>query len=59
MSLYEVGGSGLERQPVAAFKALGLYERADLQRLLREEISPLGDDLLVVAEECGVPGRAA
>lgn len=53
MPLYEVGALGLERQPVAGFKDLGLYERADLQRLLRDDISPLGDDLLVVAEEYG------
>lgn len=53
MPLYEVGATGLEPRPVAAFKDLGLYERTDLQRLLRDDISPLGDDLLVVAEEYG------
>lgn len=53
MPLYEVGSEGLKQQPVAGFAALGLYERADLQRLLRNDISPLGDDLLVIAEEFG------
>jgi hypothetical protein len=53
MPIYKLGEAGLEPQPVAEFKALGLYERADLQRLLRDDISPLGDDLLVVAEEYG------
>jgi hypothetical protein len=51
--LYEMSDAGLERQPVSTFKALGLYERADLQARLRDDISPLGDDLLVVGEEFG------
>jgi hypothetical protein len=51
--LYEVGESGLIRQPVAAFAALGMYERADLQRLLRDDITALGEDLLVISEEFG------
>ncbi len=29
---------GLERRPPAAFAALALYEREDLQRLLRDDI---------------------
>lgn len=53
MPLYEVTASGLQRHVATGFAALGLYERADLQRLLREEIGVLGDDLLVVAEEFG------
>lgn len=53
MPLYEVTGEGLKRRPPAAFAALGMYERADLQRLLRDDISALDDDLLVVAEEFG------
>ena len=53
MPLYEVTDNGLVRHPVAAFADLGLYERSDLQRLLRDAISALGEDLLVVAEEFG------
>lgn len=53
MPLYEISDSGLVAHDRADFVALGLYERADLQRLLREDISALGDDLLVVAEEFG------
>src|SRR4051812_35596948 len=56
MPLYEVTDAGLKRQPIAAFAALGMYERTDLQRLLRDDISALGDDLLVIAEEL-VSGR--
>ncbi len=53
MPLYEVTERGLRRRPVAGFAALGMYERADLQRLLRDDISALGEDLLVIAEEFG------
>lgn len=53
MPLYEVTEEGLERRPPAAFAALGMYERADLQRLLRDDISALDEDLLVIAEEFG------
>src|SRR5437588_1578880 len=53
MGLYEVTEAGLEERAVAQFAALGLFERADLQRLLRDRIEALGEDLLVVAEEFG------
>lgn len=53
MPLYEVGNDGLQRRDAAQYAALGIYERADLQRMLRQDISPLGADLLVVAEEFG------
>lgn len=53
MPLFEVTEGGLKARPVAKFAELGLYERSDLQRLLREDISALGEDLLVVAEEFG------
>ncbi len=53
MPLYEVTDTGLKSRPVAVFAALGMYERADLQRLLRNGISALGEDLLVIAEEFG------
>ena len=45
MPLYEVTEEGLERRPPAAFAALGMYERADLKRLLRDDISALDEDL--------------
>jgi hypothetical protein len=53
MSLYEIAASGLVLNEPAALADLGLYERADLQRVIRDEIGVLGDDLLVVAEEFG------
>ncbi len=53
MALYEVSGSKLVKQAPAQFAGLKLYERADLQRLLRDDISVLDDDLLVLSEEFG------
>lgn len=50
--LYEVTENGLVRRPVAAFADLGLYERHDIQRLLRDAISALGQD--VFADLIGV-----
>jgi hypothetical protein len=51
--LYEIADSGLTRHEPAAFADLGLYERADLQRIVRDDIGVLGNDLLVIAEEFG------
>ena len=53
MPLYEVTESGLAQRPPAGFAALEMYEREDLQRLLRDQISALGEDLLVISEEFG------
>lgn len=53
MPLYEIGESGLTAHPPTQFAEVGLYERGDLQRVIRDNISVLGDDLLVVAEEFG------
>jgi hypothetical protein len=53
MPLYEVAADGLQPRETAHFAELGLYERADLQRLLREKPSALGEDLLIIAEEFG------
>jgi hypothetical protein len=53
MPLYEVSPDRLSPVAVEKFAALDMYEREDLQRLLRDNISPLGDDLLVIAEEFG------
>lgn len=53
MSLYRVTADKLESVPRTTFAAESLLERKDLQRLLRRDISPVGDDLLVIAEEYG------
>ena len=53
MPLFEVTDFGLDKRSVATFSSLGMYERADIQRLLRDNISALDEDLLVIAEEFG------
>lgn len=53
MPLYEITEDGLKDRPSTAFAALGLRERQDLQRLLRDDIRVLDGDLLVIAEEFG------
>ena len=53
MSLYRVTTTKLEPVPRTTFAAENLLERKDIQRLLKEDISPLGDDLMVIAEEYG------
>jgi hypothetical protein len=51
MALYEIDGSRLARHEPVALADLGLYERSGVQRMVRDEIGVLGDDLLVIAEE--------
>lgn len=53
MSLYRVAPNKLEPVSRTTFAAEGLFERKDLQRLLRQDITPIGDDLMVVDEEYG------
>ena len=53
MALYEITDTGLDVREPAAFAPLGLRERQDLQRLLRDRIDVLDQDLLVIAEEFG------
>ena len=53
MPLYEVGDDRLAQVAVGSFAALDMYEREDLQRLLRNDITPISNDLLVIAEESG------
>jgi hypothetical protein len=53
MPLFEISGEELQEHPPAQFADLGLYERGDLQRLLRDHVGVLAEDLLVVSEEFG------
>ncbi|KOV85545.1 hypothetical protein ADL03_13650 [Nocardia sp. NRRL S-836] len=43
----------LQAIPPTDFATEGIWERRDLQRLLRDDISPVDDSLLVIAEEFG------
>lgn len=51
MVLYRVADHRLEPVPPTTFAEERVLERRDLQRLLRSDASPLGEDLLVLAEE--------
>jgi hypothetical protein len=53
MSLYRVTSDNMEPIQRTSFAAENLLERKDLQRFLRDDISPLGDDLMVISEEFG------
>jgi hypothetical protein len=53
MGLYEITDDGLDERTVKSFASLGLKERDDLQRLIRDQIAVLDEDLLVLSEEFG------
>ena len=53
MPLYRVTAEKLENVPRTTFEAESLLERKDLQRLLRRDLSPIGADLMLIAEEFG------
>ena len=52
-SFYRISSDKLESVARTTFAAESLLERKDLQRLLRKDISPIGDDMVVIAEEFG------
>ncbi|MCA9234229.1 MAG: hypothetical protein KDA44_02095 [Planctomycetales bacterium] len=51
MALYEISADGLQEIDVAKFATLGIREREDLQRLLRQGISVVAPGCMVLAEE--------
>mgnify|MGYP001453229104 CR=1 FL=1 len=53
MPLYRVTREKLEAVKQTSFVDEKLLERRDLQRLLKSDISAIGDDLMVIAEEFG------
>lgn len=53
MALFEMAGETLAPVPATDFAAEGIWERRDLQRVLRNNIDAIDDTLLVVAEEFG------
>jgi hypothetical protein len=53
MSLYRVTPDRFEPVARTTFAAEKMLERKDLQRLLRKDITPIADDLMVIAEEYG------
>jgi hypothetical protein len=53
MAIYEVLDSGFNKLVETSFGVEKIYERRDLQRLLKANIEVLSSDLLVIAEEFG------
>lgn len=53
MPIYELGPESIRPIEATTFTALGLLERRDLQRLIREHISVISPDTMVIAEEYG------
>lgn len=53
MALYEIQTDKLSPVPTTTFVAEAILERKHLQRLLRADTGPLGEDLLVLVEEFG------
>jgi hypothetical protein len=54
MPLYRYSAAGLDAVDRTSLAAEQIRERQDLQRVLRQRIGVLGDDLLAVAEEYGL-----
>ena len=53
MAIYEVTSNQLREIQKTSFSQAGLYERANLQHLLRSQVEIISPDTLVVAEEFG------
>lgn len=53
MPIYEVRKDALVPISQTSFQAEGLYERRDIQQLLKDQINILDDGLMVIAEEFG------
>jgi len=53
MALYQIGTNGLDILQPTSFQEERIWERRDLQRLLRNNISVIANDVMVVAEEFG------
>ena len=56
MAIYEVSADKLRKVEETSFGTAGLGERADLQRLLRDQVTEVSPDTLVIAEEFSEPG---
>lgn len=53
MAIYEIQENHIERIQETSFQEVGLRERYDLQRLLRNQMGVVSEDTLVIAEEFG------
>ncbi|MFQ5784420.1 MAG: hypothetical protein ACE5H8_06300 [Alphaproteobacteria bacterium] len=53
MPIYEFEQNGISRVEETTFISVGLHERRDLQRLLREHVEVIAPETLVISEEFG------
>jgi hypothetical protein len=53
MPIYEFVNSQFAELPITQFSSVGIRERSDLQRALRDQIGLISPDTLVIAEEFG------
>lgn len=53
MPLYEFSKNSINEVPTATYASLGIREREDIQRLLRENIEIISMETLILAEEFG------
>ncbi|MDP2619589.1 MAG: hypothetical protein Q8P46_05360 [Hyphomicrobiales bacterium] len=53
MPIYEFAQTAIRRLEATAFSEVGLHERRDLQRLLREHVEVIAPETLVISEEFG------
>ena len=53
MALYQITEDSLTPLAVTSFQEENLWERRDLQRLLKANIEAISPDIMVVAEEFG------
>jgi hypothetical protein len=53
MPIFEITHNAILKVSETSFRAQGIREREDLQRLLREQIDMIGEDVLIIAEEFG------
>lgn len=56
MAIFQITKDSLVPLAETRFDAEGIYERKDLQRVIKDHVEVLGDDLMVITEEYG--GRA-
>jgi RecB family endonuclease NucS len=53
MAIYEITKDQIRMVSETRFSAAGVRERADLQRLLREQVQIVSPETLIIAEEFG------
>ena len=53
MPMFEITSNEIRGIPETSFQAVGLRERQDLQRLLREQVAVISPDTMVIAEHFG------